>query len=158
MPTLQGMSAQAFDAEHGEFIIRDNHLIFEDGAARENSVPAMLFDPPSDEHECAKRIVLFHKIRLERAVTEFDDLKRGLTKFTKRNLGDRRVPGPPPFEQLNELKRLRTIVRDRQEALQHAEAQVEATIPKEQLAREKQRAERRAENENFLGQLEQIQI
>lgn len=91
-------NVRAFDTKHGKNSVLNGWIYFEDGAVRENDLLGRLIDPPEDEYEKLKNIIHYHRGRLAKAVSEFDQFNESL------QMQESVAP-----EQLDELKKLKKV-------------------------------------------------
>ena len=61
----------AFDAKHGDFVVVNGWILYEDGAMREVDFWGVLKEPPVDVYQSAKLVHRFWELRLALAVEEF---------------------------------------------------------------------------------------
>jgi hypothetical protein len=127
----QMLAVRAFNTKHGEFYSSGNEVFYADGSYREKEEFGIMWDSASVDRRNAElewrvqsNIVQFYRLKLESAVTEFDDLN------TRLNFSS---PSDPDAE-IAKLKRLQLVVTQRRKEL----AQAEAALEKTQWGRQRQ--------------------
>ena len=144
---------------HGEGICTPDSprwVIHQDGAQRELFAMGRSIDPPADAHELAKLISKFHQEKLRRATKEFKEQKQQLAWGA--DAGIRQGSPPPDDNQIEHLKQLAKVVRERRKSVKDAQEAVEDSIPQAVRERERQAAANREANQEFLGKLKQIKV
>ena len=129
---------------------------FPDGAVRENSNYGALREPPTDPHQRAKAVGLYWSLRLKAAVSAFDELKQALKLHAHAAVRD--GANPPNEESLAELKRRKAEVETIQAKSAEADANVQATIPAQQLERAAQKAARQKAGQAVADKLNRITV
>jgi hypothetical protein len=145
---------QQFDLAHGDDPVRvdDRWLLFEDGAHREVNAYGALIDPPADNKKRLQLIVRYHEEKVKRAQTRFDNERiqvKGRANEALRNgwgISD---------SELTEVKRLQVQLQEAKKKLDTARKDLDEQCP-EIKKQESQRAENRAQVEEFLSKLESI--
>lgn len=148
-----------FDSKHGDFVVYEGWLLFEDGAYREKNPMGRWAEPDTDIYKRNKRIAHYYEIKLQLAVEEFWRLKNNLHAVARFNTQQQQnVNCPPDKGQLDHLKELKRKVNALKKRFEEATKQVEASRPKEMKIREKIEEENRLKNEQFLNELNEIEV
>jgi hypothetical protein len=148
---------EAFEAEHGgqEVMLRVNGwFLFPDGAEREANPEGALHGVPADPYLRQQRIVMWHEAYVQRAVAVFDELREKLHNRAKNAL--RNGTPPPTKSDMEELRRLQWVARQRQKALTKARKQLDAVTPA--CLRRGISPESQEEAETVLKELQHIQV
>jgi hypothetical protein len=149
-----------FDKKHGESIFYDHWVRFEDGAAREENPLGLLLDPPDDPWDRAKRIEYFHRIKLARAVKNFDNKKKFYAESALASMKDQ-FTGPPqttPAAAVAELKQLASVVKALKAHHDKAVAAVESAKPQRLRQLEESNNVNRQRQQELLMALDQVKI
>jgi hypothetical protein len=122
-------SVWGFERENGNDGVVEGHwVLYSTGAVRERSVYGVQMPPPEDKYECAKNKVRYWEVRLDLAVTAFNDMRDGLGMSA--SVAHRQGAAPPSKEELKELRKLQREVRQTSRNLEAARMEVETTTPK----------------------------
>jgi len=149
-----------FDERHGESIVDGGWIRFPDGAQREVNPMGALQDPPDDPYQRAKRVLSYHRLRLQRATDAFGNRRMELVKHAKTMLNSR-TSGPPLVtaeEAKRELERLRQRVQEAKAGYDAAKAALEEVKPASLKARESQDEKYRKQNQALLETVNEIQV
>lgn len=150
---------EAFDNKHGrDCVVFDSWLLFADGASREIDPFGLLAEPPQDVYKCNQFKVKYHTIKLELAAEEFSVLKQSVMAHTKVILRDRSCSGAPGREAVERLKELQKKVRACQRNLDEAKDNLEKSKPACLIQREVSNEHNRRKAEEFLSEIEKIEI
>lgn len=160
-------SITEFDAKHGEYIVDNGWVYFEDGACRENNSYGMMSSPddldtPEHQRSVKQNVVRYWALRLERVTAEFQNIKREYTQHCKTAINETRGIGIAPpatveeaVEKLEALKESVTLCRSK---LEDAQEQLDSTKSDRELQREKQNEANRSDNAQLLNAIEKIEI
>jgi hypothetical protein len=110
---------KAFHAAHavgGPSVQWDGFIYYADGSYRDVDPVGVLAEPPSSDFERLSNIVTYHKARLAKTITAFQDLKEQLLSS-----------GPEQEEGLAKLAGLKAEVKKRRAALNKAEQNLALT-------------------------------
>lgn len=140
---------RAFDQRNGgNAVLFNGWFYYPNGATRDGEPLGPLIDPSENEYERLTQILTYHKGRLVQAVRKFDALKEELV-----------MSAFPDGEALDRLKQLQTVVGERNEAVNAAKAQLDATDEgKQRERRRKQEAENQAQQAAFKASVNAIRI
>ena len=120
---------QEFHEKHGSNCvdIGGGWFLYEDGAQMEKSSMGFTREPPHDPHELAQLQVRYYDVLAKRTADQFHDFKQQL----KARVGASEHSGypPPSSAELEKLKELRKLARQRQRQLQEARKRLEAATP-----------------------------
>jgi hypothetical protein len=149
-----------FDEAHGQSLVDNNWILYEDGAARETNPLGALIIPPSDPWERAKRIAYYRQLVLQRAVDKFHERRDFYLTFINANLNQAYCPKTPftPEQATKELEELRKAVRRAKRQHQQACADVEANTPERVRMRREQNTKNRQENESLLTAVRSLEV
>jgi hypothetical protein len=147
---------EKFHEVHGECVEHKGMLFFIDGACRENSTFGGMTEPPENEQQKAKAILLFWKIKLNYAVTRFDEKKQALLWAAQAAARD--GASAPPESELEELKALKKEVQKCQKAANEAAQTVEDSVPESVRQRETFFEEQRQKGQQFANKLAKIEV
>lgn len=151
---------EQFDAKHGGNGIRiDGWVLFADGAQREYGLSGygMLREPPNDLWERAKLTVIYYEHQLRQLTVQFNEMKQQLRAMAQSHIQQVDVL-PPPTEHLAKLKQLQVAIKSCQANLKKARERVEHEKPEQLRRREQMNAECKQRNEDFIKELEAIQV
>jgi hypothetical protein len=114
-----------FDERQGcERVQSGDMFYFANGAIRENSSFAMMCDPPPDAYERLSNLLQFHRAKLTRAVKAFEEFRESLI-----------MSGNDSGPAMEELKRLQSVVGERNLAAEQAKQALANTEQGKQLER-----------------------
>jgi hypothetical protein len=135
-------------------------LLYADGARREINIMGALIEPPDNEYEKHKLLIQYHTTKLALVVEEFQTHKNNLLLHAKAGLRDKCCPPPPANkkEAIVKLKQLKEKVQAYQLELSEARKGLEKNKPASLQQRENVFEQNRLDNENFVGELEKIEI
>jgi hypothetical protein len=138
-----------FDKRNGgRPVFFNNWYYYANGAQREGWALGVLIEPPDDEYQRLANILKYHEARQAIAVREFDNLKEELA-----------MSGCPQPEGLDQLRQLRLIVGQRNQAVNDAKTRLEGTERGRQVAwSRRQHAEEQQQMAAYRAQLKQIRI
>jgi hypothetical protein len=150
---------EQFHERHGDFIIFQKLIIYQDGASRENHALGALREPPENPYERYRFIIKFWEVKLSLAVELFDVQKRRWLGQAKDQLNQNGNTGGPPETTddavltLNELKRKAKYCQSKLEA---AKAELERAKPVS--LRDDIGQQNRQRIEDFVMAIEKIEI
>jgi len=147
---------RTFDEKHGDFVVFDNWIYFQDGGIRELNPFGPLMEPPTNPIECQKKIVWFWEKKLELAVEEFSVTKRSMLAFVRAFDPRFSVPRPSP-ERLQLLKNLKKKVVAANTCLDLAKLKLRELQPEVERG-EKQRAEEMQRLAEYEKQIQEIEV
>ena len=150
-----------FDERHGDFVVTQGWLLFEDGGTRESHNPyGALIEPDEDLYKRSRLIVKFHEIKLGLAVEQFSQRKNHLLSLARNTMRERFCCGPPMSREmaLEELQEFQEIVRTCQAKLEAAKKEAEANKPQSLVTSEKANEENRTRCGDFISALEKIEV
>ncbi|MFZ0033390.1 MAG: hypothetical protein WAK60_00185 [Sedimentisphaerales bacterium] len=152
-----------FDEFHGDCVVIGNWIFYEDGAMRERSVgfSTPLMEPPENERECAKNILVFTEAKLQLAREEFDNFKNQLKQRCQliAEQGDCNNPlSPPSTEDIQKLENLKIKVMSWQKRLKKTRKDFEATTPAYVKKRAKRCGENRSKTIDVAVAIEKIEV
>lgn len=150
-----------FDAENGDFVVSEDWLYFQSGARREKSPTGVAIGPPLAEPERLKRVAIYWKLKLRLAVQEFDNAKQGMVQFAKSNAAHEHLLkyGPPnPKQAVAELERLKSVADEISKQYEKARAAAAGNQPQELKDREATDEKCRQEWNQYVNELESIEI
>jgi len=151
------MKAEEFDKLHGNYIISEGWLYFEDGCRRErNAMGARI--TPNDPYRKAQCVVYYWRVKLDLAVQEFQLFKRNLLAITKASVGQRHCAPAPDDGAVNRLEELKVKVQGIKVKLEEAEELMEEARPEIEKRRERMDAEMREQNQNVAAKISTIEI
>jgi hypothetical protein len=150
----------AFDAKHGDYIVIEGWVLYETGAMREVQQPwGLLKEPPEDLYQCAKLKVKFCELKLQLACEEFNMVKTRTMSQIRANLKERRCFAPAAQEEsVAILQELKKKVKKYQKLLEEAKINLENSKPVQLREREISSENNRQANEQFLAELQKIEI
>ncbi len=145
-----------FHSDHGgDPVVNGEWLLYADGAHRENSVMGAAIEPPKDPFKLAQLKVLYHRLRLKRAVADFNFRFNQVRETTIALKRDGRLP---PTECLSDLSALREVVKERQTVLESAQEHLESVTPTERRERVEEIAKNKEACDSFLEKLNEYKV
>ncbi|MCE9530984.1 MAG: hypothetical protein K8T89_07655 [Planctomycetes bacterium] len=124
-----------FEIQHGDdAVFIGGWFVFSDGAMRERNPEGALMDPPSNPRECCKIKLDYQTKRLEQAISAFEELQAALRVKTDEAVkwaNAKAPPAPPTDQDIQELKRLQGVVKQRRKIWEQARADYDASVPKQ---------------------------
>jgi hypothetical protein len=155
-----GKRLRDFDSAHGDYVVNNGWIFYEDGATRETNPWGCLAEPPSDIYECAKLKVRFCKLKLELAIEEFSTCKRDVLLQAQANLKEKYCPAPTSTQQeaVTSLKKLKQKVESCKRKLREAQTNLENAKPAYLREREITAENNRHKNQELLLELQRIEI
>jgi len=170
-----------FDLRHGGQGIVIGHMIYHsDGARRDIDSAGILLEPPEPReirdrktrawipdpdsrapYERAGYIVRYWTARVERAVAKFKDLRYELKQQALHAVNfaaAQTAPQPPSQARLDELKKLRDLVRAERKSLSKAREDMEAAKPRFMRVRETNGVVNVEKAHGVLDQLKNIKV
>lgn len=142
---------------HGNYFLKGNSMLFEDGAVAERSGATLgaMLEPPEDDRERQLKIVNYLKLVARQARDEFIDLQSELADpDSKKTLDD----DEEEAEALAELKSLRKEAREAKAKLHEAEAELQQVTPAWMAARDRERARAEKRRAKFKGKVLEIRL
>lgn len=149
---------ESFDKANGSCVVDGGFLLFESGGRRDINPLGAMRDPPENPYECSLLQLRFCEIRLSLAVEEFQVLQRQLILFARNSMKQKICGSSPDPEALELLKKIKKKVKFWQVKVNAAQANVEVSKPVHLRQREKQDEDNRRNCEDFLGELQKIEI
>ena len=137
-------------------IVAPNWLLFSNGDQQEISSKAIM--TTIIPHRLAKLKLLYWQSKLQLAVDEFTVHKNHLHNYCSAQLGKRSCGNPPNEAALEKLKVLKKKVDGLLPLFNMAEENLEANRDPREIKREIEETEIRKECEDFLDELDDIQI
>lgn len=140
---------EAFDKRNGgHAVLRGEWFYYSNGAIRERDLLGALIDPPEDEFQRLTNILHFHEARHAEAVRAFDNWQERLL-----------MSGEPDRDALDELRRLRDVVGERNEDVNQAKAALAGTERSKRLAAGRRLdAEMQQQRRDFKDEVRAIKI
>lgn len=140
---------RAFDQRNGGNPVDHNQwLYYANGAKREFEPYGALIDPPADEYQRFTNVLRYHEGRLAKAMHSFQNLREQLLMCPY-----------PDKAALDELKRLQTLVGERNAAVAEAKEQLANTDVAKQRERNRQsNAEQKAQRDEFRSRVRMIRV
>jgi hypothetical protein len=162
---LEGLSTaqriKKFDDAHGDFVVVDNQILYEDGAQRDLNPYGVLCEPPLDDKECIKRIIKFREARMNLAREQFQVFKNNLAmqcSIATKQGNCNNPPQPPSAEAVARLKEIRKKVLHWQGKLTAARKKLEETIPENIKQRNDYCEQNRQKATDVMLEIESIEI
>jgi hypothetical protein len=124
-----GSRVRAFDERHGDYVVFNGWIYFQDGAVREINPMGPLIEPPENAVKRQEKIVWFWQKKTELAIEEFTVRKRSMLVFVRAHINTKyAVPGRDA-EQVQILKNLRKKVVAANTCLDLAKAKLKELQP-----------------------------
>jgi len=162
---LEGLSPpqriKKFDDAHGDFVVVDGWILYEDGAQREVNPWGAMCEPPLDDCKCSKIILNFCEAKMNLAREEFQVHKQNLTtqcRVIAEQGNCNRPTQPPSKEAVEKLKELRKKVLCWQKRLNKAREAVENNKPERLTVRDVACEQNRQKAANAMAEIEEIKI
>jgi hypothetical protein len=153
----QSLRLQEFHKLHGDCVVINDWIVFEDGAIRETNSMGLWKEPPVDIYEKNKLIVRFHQAKLTLALDEFNTLKKNLMFSAQAGLMNG-CPCTPPEEQKEALKMLKDKVNVCKKKLDDANELLLQSKPDWLKFQEEQEIRDRQNCQRFLNDISQIEV
>lgn len=148
--------AAEFDEEHGgKYVGHNGWLYYPDGARRESIAMGLCLDPPDDKFACAKAIVVYHKLVLERALNKFHVTKENVKAAAEQCLrnGDYFGDEEEAVKMLTKMKKEIAVLRQNLAAATQA---VEDLKPKHLTTDQRITAENRRDAAKSVAAIKRI--
>ena len=149
-----------FDEAHGEYVVDGGWVYYADGAVREENPIGVYHQPPTDPWECNKRVLMFWRLKLGRALERFSHRKAEIEMGANASLRNHFV-GPPPLspgQATAELRRMKAEVSRCKAKADEAAKAVEDSKPDHLKRRERQSEENAKANQELLGAIHGIEV
>ncbi|MEI9866670.1 MAG: hypothetical protein WDN00_19380 [Limisphaerales bacterium] len=145
---VAGRIADFDERNGGNSVYFNGCFLYANGATRDGDPLGALIDPPENEDRLLANLLQYHKARHAIAVREFDNLKEELA-----------CSGCPQPEGLDQLRRLREVVSQRNQAVNDAQAKVDNTETGKRLAMLRQLdAENKQQLAEYRDDLKKLRI
>ena len=149
-----------FDDAHGDYVVSDGFIFYEDGAIRELNPYGCLIEPPVDVYQCAKLKLKFCELKLALATEEFSISKRNILLQTKANIQGQYAAAPTEAQKntVKQLKSLKQKVESWKRKVRQAKTNLEKNKPQRLIERENNSENNRQANISLLSELGKIEI